>query len=114
MHVLGTLDVVFAVFQCRRIKNPIIHIAATVMAVLICASTVMIKQHSILDVMAAVALSGVIYLVVYVIFGKKRYPDLSGAKVVCFIESIASFGNKKTKSRPKREKRVPILPYEGV
>ena len=36
-------------------------------AVAICAATVFVKQHSILDVFAALALSLVLYLIIYVV-----------------------------------------------
>ena len=41
-------------------------IPAVIIAVAICAATVFVKQHSILDVFAALALSLVLYLIIYV------------------------------------------------
>lgn len=65
IHVIGSLAVMFASWHCEKIgrgwKN-----FCTVTAILISLSTVFIKQHSILDVVAAGALSFVCYLVVYV------------------------------------------------
>ena len=101
MHVLGTLDVVFAVFYCRRIKNPLVHTGTVILAVLICASTVMIKQHSILDVIAALIFGGVIYVIVYVLMGRRRYPDFSKAKVIALTEGLFF--------RQKSRERAPVL-----
>ena len=41
-------------------------IPAVIITVAICAATVFVKQHSILDVFAALALSLVLYLIIYV------------------------------------------------
>ena len=43
-----------------------VRIPAVIIAVAICAATVFVKQHSILDVFAALALSLVLYLIIYV------------------------------------------------
>ena len=52
------------VFDSQYLKKA--RIPALIVAVAICAATVFVKQHSILDVFAALALSLVLYLVIYV------------------------------------------------
>ena len=56
IHVLGTMAVLLTSYHCRSTSTPGWKIAFTVAAALICASTVFLKQHSILDVAAAFAL----------------------------------------------------------
>jgi membrane-associated phospholipid phosphatase len=72
MHVIGASAVAFAFFDSPRLNKPWLRITAVVAAVLIDASTVLIKQHSILDVWAGLAVSLVIYLVVYQIIRRRQ------------------------------------------
>ncbi|MFR6424328.1 MAG: hypothetical protein ACLUNO_01035 [Oscillospiraceae bacterium] len=53
-----------AVFDSQYLKKA--RIPSVIVAATICAATVFVKQHSILDVFAALALSLVLYLVIYV------------------------------------------------
>ncbi len=53
IHVIGTLAVLFTAFHCKGLRHIGWRVAFTVSAVLICASTVFLKQHSVLDVLAA-------------------------------------------------------------
>ena len=43
----------FGLLDCRKLQKPWVKFAVCVMALLICASTVFMKQHSILDVLCA-------------------------------------------------------------
>lgn len=65
MHVIGTLAVVSAVMQSPTTRNPLIRVSFIVVAALICASTVFIKQHSILDIFAGILVSMLVHLLVY-------------------------------------------------
>lgn len=67
LHCVGSLAVVFASWQTERFRKPAWIIAFTVTGVLISVSTVMVKQHSILDVFWACVLCTVGYVVVYVL-----------------------------------------------
>ena len=63
MHVVGCVGGVLAFFDSpvlRRLRWP-----ALLLAALICASTVFVKQHSFLDVIGGLALGGVVGLAVY-------------------------------------------------
>lgn len=62
MHVIGTLIALFSVTEC---KDRTLAKADIVWAILICCSTVFIKQHSILDVVAAIVISYFVYILVF-------------------------------------------------
>jgi len=73
MHVIGSFAFIFAAFdanclkQCRWIKT-----VAVIAAVLICISTVFVKQHSVLDTIAGIPWALATYAVVYLPGRKKR------------------------------------------
>jgi membrane-associated phospholipid phosphatase len=64
MHVVGCMAVLAVTFDSKYLKK--VRVPAVIIAVAICAATVFVKQHSILDVFAALALSLVLYLIIYV------------------------------------------------
>ena len=64
MHVIGTLAVFFGIYHSAGVGK-YVKAAMAVIALLICASTVLIKQHSILDVIAALFVSLPTYVLVY-------------------------------------------------
>ena len=57
IHVLGSLAVTFAAWHCPRLQHSAWKWSFGVMGVLIAISTVFVKQHSIIDVFAALPLS---------------------------------------------------------
>lgn len=65
MHCYGSLCAMIAVLDSDRVKNPWVIIFVNVLGLLICASTCLIKQHSILDFVAAVVMCVPLYLTVY-------------------------------------------------
>lgn len=82
IHALNTLGIQFGILHCDRLRRrPGIQIGTAVLSVLIIASTVMIKQHSILDVLAAFALAIPLYLITFGPEAPRRIlRALSGAK----------------------------------
>lgn len=64
-HVIGCMGVCFAVFHCKRIRSKCLKAGTVFLALLICVSTVFVKQHSILDFFAAVPFSLLVYWIVY-------------------------------------------------
>ncbi len=56
IHVLGSLAVTFAAWHCPRLQHPAWKWSFGVTGVLIAISTVFVKQHSIIDVFAALPL----------------------------------------------------------
>ena len=65
MHVIGVVAASAAVLQSPSIKNRWITVSTVVLGLLINASTILIKQHSILDIFAAAALCVPIFFIVY-------------------------------------------------
>lgn len=74
MHVVGCMGVIFACFDSKHLRK--MRIPGLIWGVLICASTVFVKQHSILDVFAGLALGLILALVIYG-FVKKTTPTHS-------------------------------------
>lgn len=77
MHVVGCLGVMAAIFDGEEF----VHRGRwffVLWGLAICASTVFVKQHSILDVIAGIAFSVVLYLLIYVIL--KNLLDRIGTK----------------------------------
>ncbi|MBR3611516.1 MAG: phosphatase PAP2 family protein [Oscillospiraceae bacterium] len=65
IHVIGSLAVMFAAWNAKGLEAPGYKIAFGIMALLICLSTVFLKQHSILDVLAAIPISLAAYPLCY-------------------------------------------------
>ena len=74
IHVIGSFGVTFAVWHSRRFASMGWKIGSLLLALLISASTVMIKQHSVVDVYWGILVSVLGYVVVYLI------PDLRHRK----------------------------------
>lgn len=68
MHVTGALGAAATFFRTEGLKR--YRAASLITAVLICASTVFIKQHSLLDVFGGIAVWLISYVVVYRIFSR--------------------------------------------
>ncbi|NUU96537.1 phosphatidic acid phosphatase [Marinitoga sp. 1135] len=66
IHVLDSLAVHFSIIKSNEFKdNKIMRSVSFVIMSLIIASTVMIKQHSIIDIIYGIALSFILYFVIY-------------------------------------------------
>ena len=65
LHVVGSMAVCFAAWNCRRLRKPWMQGAIWAFAFLVAVSTVFVKQHSALDLILAVPFSLVVYPVVY-------------------------------------------------
>lgn len=63
-HVVGALGTMFAVLECEEIKHRWIKIGSVILAILICLSTVFVKQHSVLDIYAGVFTATCAYIIV--------------------------------------------------
>ena len=73
IHVIGSLAVMFTAFHCKKIKGIGWKLAFGITAILISISTVFLKQHSIIDVVAALPLCVIAYYICFLEKGKKRY-----------------------------------------
>ena len=69
IHTFNSIGACIAIFHADKIKNAkygrAVRIGILVLTISICLSTVFLKQHSILDVFAAMALAVPLYLVAY-------------------------------------------------
>ena len=65
MHVLGSLAAAAAWCMSPAVKSRVVKAASVLLATLISVSTVMVKQHSALDIFVAIPLAAVIFLVIY-------------------------------------------------
>ncbi len=72
MHAVGSIGVACGVFHCKGLKNPLWKIGAAAMAFLIICATVFTKQHSILDVFAAIPYAAVVYVVSFHLLHRKK------------------------------------------
>ena len=65
-HVVGTMAVIFAVFEnpCFR-RSLLLKVLSIILGILICASTVLIKQHSVLDGLVAVPYAFAVWYLIY-------------------------------------------------
>ena len=70
MHVIGSFAAMFAVFDCKKLRKWWTYAIAVFLAVMISASTVCCKQHSIVDVFWGIVVSAVLFVVVYVFIKK--------------------------------------------
>lgn len=82
IHVLGSLAVSFTAKNCEQMRRRWMQIAIHISTALICASTVFLKQHSIIDVVAALVVAALVYPLVY---GKGRVASTlsNGRAVTC-------------------------------
>ena len=74
MHVLGSMAVVFAVFNSKSLKKKKLTRAVTIfLACLISFSTVFVKQHSLLDMIVAIPWGFAVYAIVYLPYNIKQH-----------------------------------------
>ena len=88
IHVIGSFAVYFAARDIRRFRAKGWRLGFLTMAVLISLSTVFLKQHSVLDVLAGLAVCAAAYPLIYRVpagaaslipaggLGRKRFPEL--------------------------------------
>lgn len=80
IHVLGSVAVGIAGLQCRRFSTPAWRMCMILSMILISLSTVFIKQHSVIDIAAALLLSAVVYPFT---FGRKPKNAVADSVVAC-------------------------------
>jgi membrane-associated phospholipid phosphatase len=72
LHVIGSVAVMFAAWGSKHFSTPGWKIVFGIMAILISVSTVFLKQHSVLDILAAVPICIAAY---YATYGNTKKPD---------------------------------------
>lgn len=68
LHVVGCIGTIMAFFDSSTLKK--YRIPALILGILISISTVFIKQHSVLDIIAGIVVGVAAWLVVYIVFEK--------------------------------------------
>lgn len=77
MHVVATIAAVAAVYDTKTIKSRVVKPAVLILGILICLSTVFIKQHSILDVFCGLGIGLVICFLVYFLIKSRKKSNQS-------------------------------------
>jgi len=72
IHVIGSVAVMLAAWHSKRFSTPRWRVAFGLTAALICVSTLFLKQHSVLDVLAAIPICLIGYFAVYRKKGKEE------------------------------------------
>lgn len=67
LHVIGSVAVLFTSWECKRFKTFWWQLGFVSATVLICLSTVFLKQHSVIDIWVALALCAVAYPFAYIL-----------------------------------------------
>ena len=65
LHVVGSIVMIFAVFECNKLKNAWFRILTIIFCFFTAVSTVFVKQHSAADLIAAIPYSVIMYIIVY-------------------------------------------------
>lgn len=65
MHVIGCADMIAASFCCQKLRSRNLHLVMLLLGILISASTVFVKQHSLLDLLTAIPYSLLILSIIY-------------------------------------------------
>ena len=67
LHVIGSFAVLFTTWHIKRFKTPIWQLALWIITIAISISTVFLKQHSVIDIYAALAVCAVSYPFAYIL-----------------------------------------------
>lgn len=65
IHVYNSIGVNIAVSRHKSFKHPVVKAASLILCVLICLSTMFLKQHSVIDVLGGLVMGAFIYELVY-------------------------------------------------
>ena len=72
VHVVGVLCAIFAVFRTPGLRKWYWRAGSVVLGIVIIASTLLVKQHAFIDILAGLAVGVAGYVVIYVIIGSRR------------------------------------------
>lgn len=78
LHVIGSFAVLFTSWHCERFKTFWWQLGFISATVLICLSTVFLKQHSVIDIWTALAVCALAYPFAYILPDKFRYRTANG------------------------------------
>ncbi len=65
MHVIGALAIMFTCIHSKHFSGWYWNVLSVITALLVCLSTVFVKQHSIVDVWAGAAVSLILYILIF-------------------------------------------------
>ena len=82
LHVIGSFAVLFTTWNCKKLRSFKFQAVLVPLTVLISISTVFLKQHSIVDIYAALALCAVAYPFAYLIPGRVKKIKSGGLETV--------------------------------
>lgn len=72
LHVVGAIGFTAAALDTKTIRHTWVKGVICVLAVLISVSTVFVKQHAVLDVLAGVLMGAVLHLIIYRMFRRRE------------------------------------------
>lgn len=83
VHVVGAVGAALAAWNSPRLRRPLIRWGIAVLAVMICLSTLFLKQHTVLDVAGGLVLSALVAVPLYrrTPTGELSAPSLRGRNV---------------------------------
>lgn len=73
IHVIGSFAVMFTAWHTKGLDNTLSRIIHTIVGTLICISTVFLKQHSIIDIMAALPICIIGYCLCFIKTEKTQF-----------------------------------------
>ena len=79
VHVLGVLDALYAVHRTPGLRRTGWRTFADIWGVIIICSTLFVKQHAFIDVVAALVVGAIAYVIIYTIIGGRRDRRMAAA-----------------------------------
>ena len=79
VHVLGVMAALFAIWHTPGMKKWTWRVFSALYGALIIASTLFVKQHAFIDVVAALVVGAIAYVIIYVIIGGRRDRRMAAA-----------------------------------
>lgn len=105
MHCFGAIGITIAVWKSEVIgKFAWAKVSSGILCVLICLSTLFIKQHSVLDLFSAIVLAAVLYPIAYCV----RWKFLEGSDVAELLRESCRNSCKKTKHTKRTKRSDPL------
>lgn len=79
IHCLNSFATHIAIIKCEYFrKRPALIRLSCILMVMICLSTLFLKQHSVYDVIGAALLAAILYIIIYEIFSPTKDKELRG------------------------------------
>lgn len=82
LHVAGSLAVLFTAWNAKGLNKPLPRILNIIITALITISTLFLKQHSLIDAIAAIILCAILYPIVYILPEKTNLKGINISKKV--------------------------------